>query len=92
VKITVTQEHINKGQQSNCKACPIALAVKEKYTDPEAYILVTGSISVYLPNEGLLIYTLPKKAAKFIESFDRGLSVKPFSFIARKVETYADKS
>jgi hypothetical protein len=79
--ITVTQEDINDGKGGNCTLCPIALAAKRTFPDicpvVGAYFLVLDSA----PGEedGELI-PLPGDAQQFVEDFDFGRPVEPFSF------------
>lgn len=74
MKISVKQEHIERGEREEPYACPVALAMRESlgkkvYVDRLEF-LINGSV----------VAKLPKSCARFIETFDRGLPVKPFSF------------
>ena len=76
-KITVTQEHIDKGI-SDCEKCPIALAMKDAGVNRP----FVGVMSIRDYNNNFFHY--PKKVQWFRHRFDRHLSVKPISFILRR--------
>jgi hypothetical protein len=76
MRIRVTQECINDGVQCDCRACPVALAIRRKYPKRD--------VSVYR-DEMLLRHpyrkiSLPQRACDFITAFDEGMPIKPFSF------------
>jgi len=79
-RITVTQKHINHGQRHAPPSCPIALAVKEQLGTDDAW--VDGSfIRAGRPSwDAFQEYWTPATAKPFIEDFDAGLVVEPFSF------------
>ncbi len=72
--IQVTEDHIRLGKRSNCRECPVALAVREEL--PAAKILGT----VLIVETPWLKIHLPKKVTEFIEAFDHFRPVEPFSF------------
>lgn len=78
VVITVTESHIKRGNIAESKSCPIALAFhSKKYTNVD----VDGDTVVFTNRSGREIdFALPNKAKKFIDRFDSGKKVKPFSF------------
>ena len=79
MKITVTKKHIKLGKIKNPKSCPIALACNAK---KRGWKVMDLYIQYF--NEGNYnMYDLPIRAQKFIERFDDGLEVKPFSFIVK---------
>lgn len=79
--INVTQEDIENGIRHSCFSCPIALAVKRETGcncsvesanfHLKARIFMMGSYEAYFPG---------KEAEDFINNFDGGKPVKPFSF------------
>jgi hypothetical protein len=75
MKIEVTQQNINDGRKHNCTSCPIALAIYQA-TGEEAAV---SCFRTYL-GEDCAGIALPSSAALFIERFDAGKSVSPFSF------------
>ena len=88
--ISVTQEDINQGVKSNCRACPIALATlrilevaqipfDKEFIDVVHRAIYTHGINGYLGNKGIK-FKLPIEATHFISCFDNGLPVVPFSF------------
>ncbi|ANA87336.1 hypothetical protein PBI_KAMPE_104 [Gordonia phage Kampe] len=83
MKVTVTQEHIDKGKRWEICNCPIALALKEKgFNNVE---VSTFEISASKHNDLMINhYRVPSVAKRFIKSFDDGHPVEPFTFEARK--------
>lgn len=79
-KIQITKVNIKKGKPLNVQSCPIALAIKRTLKATNLY--VADIIDFTIKNK---IYTagLPIKAIDFIEKFDTGHKVKPFSFILK---------
>ena len=82
VKIKVTQRDIDRGIVEDCRSCPIALATRRTRIMPLGDLFV-GSTT--LDFNGRWMYD--SKAARFIDRFDAGLSVRPFTFIATRKET-----
>ena len=78
--ITVTAKDIQKaakliaadGMRTQC--CPIALAARRVFRKP-----VRVSYEAIAVADHKYFY-LPSQAAKFIDNFDNGLDVEPFSF------------
>ena len=77
--INVTQENIDKGTSTCVWACPIALALRKIAKDEEG-------VSVYDTHCYIddVNYNLPPEATSFIQNFDEGINVNPFSFEAIK--------
>lgn len=73
LKINVTKDDIRNGIPSMTTACPIARAFKR-----------VKILNVRVHNTSYkvkdLTYRLPKKAQRFINDFDNGYFVEPFSF------------
>ena len=85
MKVTVTQEDIDKGIRCNARACPIANAIMKKKNI--VYVSVLGNTSVKREiNKRSLhyIYKLPTSAKSFIKAFDSCEPVEPFTFEMRK--------
>ena len=80
-EINVTQEDINNGAKKQCTMCPIALATKRVFPNSDWISVTPGFIRVCdeIFDEGVC-YSIPDKARDFMESFDGGLKVFPFSF------------
>lgn len=79
VKVEVKAKHIKAGLPENFRFCPIALAVKDKgFQRP----YVTVEVSAYDKEDNPVVASLPLKALNFIDKFDEGKKVKPFSFVA----------
>jgi hypothetical protein len=78
VKISVTQEHIDKGERWSFHSCPLALAV----TEASGNLAGVGTESIY-PNWdkiGLTKITMPAEVANFRSRFDESSPVEPFEF------------
>lgn len=81
--INVTQKDIDGGLVCVCSRCPVALATMRAFNSP--HVEVRGTIQV-LTKQGEVVFqssmiedTMPT-AHEFIERFDGGLDVSPFSF------------
>ena len=82
-KVSVTQEHINKGIPRFSWRCPIALSIAEHIaflTDVSGVFVNTYGATVILPKKVLWSKSMPYRAAKFIRDFHAGKPVSPFSF------------
>lgn len=82
VEIKVTQDDIDVAEQGSSMYCPIAYAAKRVFNTDEVDVASTLDVSTDELSESL-VYELPQKATRFIEDFDDGKTVKPFTFIAR---------
>lgn len=76
--INVTQEDIEMGSPSLCYNCPIAWAAKRAIAG--SFAAVDGIKMVIESEEKRTRYWLPEEARKFVDDFDSGRPVKPFSF------------
>lgn len=74
--ITVTADDIAQGEAGNCKACPIASAMRRELLRGVEVLAHTWCFSSGEPTSR----RLPTLAVEFIKSFDSGEPVKPFSF------------
>jgi hypothetical protein len=82
--VSVTKDNISNGLTCDSASCPIALALLEKYN--ECLPLVdTHEISVRLNNKVYVAKT-PKEAIEFIDNFDVGNPVEPFSITLEFVQ------
>ena len=81
LRIRVTKKNIKYGKPNTTDFCPIALAVKSKIKTSN--VSVDGeTIELTSSRFNGAIYDLPVRAQKFVDRFDTGDSVKPFSFTA----------
>lgn len=73
----ITAEDIQLGEQGNCRSCPIARRAEIVLGTPVA--VSNTELRVY---ETGAIYTLPAKAATFVDAFDifSAEAVKPIQF------------
>lgn len=74
MKITVTQEDIDNGERGDECRCPIALALNRIVPGGKVH-----SYSAELP-KGREEIPLPSAACYFVEKFDTGKPVQPFTF------------
>ena len=81
MKITVTKRDIRLGRKHNCEGCPIARSIRRATGDRTIQV---GCDNIFLANEKYVSIPLPLKVKKFIEAFDEGEAVKPFSFTMRR--------
>ena len=84
MKITVTQDHIDRGKRNDPSNCAICLALRDAGVVVE---YVTYSPDHYTagiyPNNSTLdgeAIPLPNVATKFMDYFDSGRAVRPFTF------------
>lgn len=80
IEVEVTKEHLRNGYRSNCKKCPIALAIKDGLAPEDAdkdVIVRHRYVKI-----GKFSYALPLKAQDFIVRYDAWEigKVKPFKF------------
>ena len=74
MKISVTQDHINRGTKQDCSSCPVALAVQETCNSPTLW---AGYQNIQLPNRCTIT---PPEVKDFMTRFDKNLPVSPFTF------------
>lgn len=80
LKVRVTRDDIRNGRKNDCARCPVARAVRRL---GYAKIAVCPSeILVNRPTQQT--FRNPQKARRFINAFDAGKPVKPFTFMARE--------
>ena len=75
--INVTAEHITDGARGNPWGCAIALALKTAFPDAE---LVSVGVTDFDIDDRVYDIPFPREASTWIEAFDRGGEVEPFSF------------
>jgi hypothetical protein len=89
--INVRQDHITRGVRYSVVSCPIALAAMEQLGLDD--ITIFGLSIRYGKIGGDRRWTrLPLDVYHFIEQFDAGKPVKPFSFIVTFVEVPQEKT
>lgn len=83
MKIHVKRKHIKAGKKGDPYYCPIALAIKELKPNYQ-HIHVGGCDISYIHKDTEYWLDLPEEASDFIDNFDEGDKVKPFTFKATK--------
>ena len=78
MRIEVTQEDIDNGEKRKCDTCAVAIAAHRAFKD--CIILVDGEQMDVIRNGKWKVIDLPDSATRFIEDFDAGRPVQPFSF------------
>lgn len=73
MQIAVLAEHIEQGVKANCYKCPIAQAISWAMGREAA----VTPYSIYV---GGVHYDLPEEAREFVQLFDEGCVVEPFTF------------
>jgi len=81
MKVTVTQQHIDKGVKGSCGFCPIALAIKEAFNTD--YVLVASDLDI---GESIRDFPTPEEVQQFYCDFDRGQPVQPFTFELKGID------
>ncbi len=77
----VTQELIERGERDCCEACPVALAVLERWKDVEGLEVEVHyyTTEFRLGGEGMLVRN-PAEVSIAIDEFDEGNTISPFEF------------
>jgi hypothetical protein len=88
LKIKVTKEHISRGVCGDSRNCPVALAVKELMPKHKAWEVRVGSTNVRLTLSIRRRYPIPLLAERFIRRFDRGVEVRPITFVIELPKSY----
>lgn len=83
MKIKVTQDDIARGLSYTEDQCPLARAIK-RVTHRRVSVHPWRFI-VYHNDTDWTIYHLPPRAEKFVNDFNWGMKVKPFSFEAEPI-------
>lgn len=88
MKIKVTWKHISEGTPCNINCCPLVLALKDvlsedvkvwgKKDSQGPYAWMKGPFDFDYSRDVAL--NLPEVCRDFMETFDAGLPVKPFTF------------
>jgi hypothetical protein len=78
--VKVTEKDIQAGVRSQTQLCPIALAIRRDLSCDVGVGTYTVSLAMS-PYQ----YLLPPKARAFIQRFDAGMSVEPFTFELREL-------
>jgi hypothetical protein len=78
-KINVTQDNIDSGTRASYRSCPVAQALHDA-TGQDWWVAAfsAGNSDRFVTNCKFL--ELPSCAVDFVESFDKGHSVEPFTF------------
>jgi hypothetical protein len=77
--INVTQDDIAKGKKNNCLRCPVALAVIRETGIHDVYVY-GSSVTFYRHSDQCCERYNTDEVSEFIENFDGGGTVAPFSF------------
>ncbi len=80
VKISVTQEDIDRGNPGMCPTCPVAIAANRILHPYKCAVMPIGNGSEMALALNGEVYDLPKKVFVFVDRFDWGKPVKPLSF------------
>lgn len=83
-KISVTARDIERGDPLNSLQCPIALACKRTFKRKAEVDGFTAEVKMKNKTK---VFELPEKAQNFVDDFDAGRTVKPFSFTLKEVKS-----
>ena len=82
LRVNITKTDIERGLRNSTTHCPVARALNRKL---KRYDVRVYCDQVVMGQSVLTrIIRLPRKTVRFIELFDEGKGVKPFSFIAKE--------
>lgn len=70
-KIRVTQDHINKGKPVEAGACPIALALRERFPDKDIRVFPKIMTLGRYQNKVMFSKKNSSSVRKFVEEFDK---------------------
>ena len=90
MNISITQDYIDKGLRRNCRKCPVALALADKFCNSGEVMVVTGTRArITKDNITLRIADLIDRVATWIAKFDYGNKMSPIHFdvVFQSVET-----
>jgi hypothetical protein len=78
--VDVTQADIEAGETGDCSNCPVALAVRRAAV--AAGLPDADWVEVCFPRIkiGHVAFSFPRGIGQFVDDFDAGESVRPFSF------------
>lgn len=83
IRIDVTQDDIDDGHPRESECCPVALALNRTMPLPWKWNVGVRPARAWLREPGVpvaSVLVLPPRVDRFISRFDRGETVKPFSF------------
>lgn len=88
--IHVTQKHVDAGKANDCWRCPVALALSDVLMEPWKPIVsgwgVTFVDTVLVVSRE--VKEFPLELHCFIDNFDDGIPVEPFSFEIHGMDHY----
>lgn len=77
--IEVTRDRIDKGVMDHCRKCPVALAIMDATgIDDVSVNGETATFRKFSPDR--TVSRLPREVQEWIEAFDGGSDMLPFSF------------
>lgn len=81
MKVSVTQDHIDRGIGSDCGKCPVALALEGCGMERVKIMDEADEVSFFYPKLNKTVRLLvPGKVYDFVVEFDCGQPVFPFEF------------
>ena len=86
IKIQVTEQDINRGRKHSTANCPIAKAIRRQVKEKQTASSGANVISVtpeHIRFGDYVDKTVSRSAKRFMNKFDRGGEVRPFSFIVK---------
>jgi hypothetical protein len=82
--VRVTADHITAGGRDTIRYCPVTLALRDAFNASEAQAGATVYAVILNRPPGLLRGTLPPAVTAFINDYDDGRPVEPFTFAIGK--------
>ncbi len=78
MKIRVTRDDIRKGKRKNTCECAVARALRRQ--TPFKHIRVQSGFHLGIGDDRHIVISIPTEVRDFIDAFDAGDRVKPFTF------------
>jgi hypothetical protein len=79
ITVQVTIQHILEGRARSKCECPIALAIEQQLVHGACVMVMPYEVAIMFIDK-VIVVDLPGNAIEFIEKFDKGILVNPFSF------------
>lgn len=76
--LTVTQDHIDRGERSDCASCPVALAFWEAFPGATHVVVMPWGVALYQDQRVLAYGFFPRTVTDWIVDYDAHVTVQPF--------------
>ncbi len=83
--VDICDRHIESGNMAECSSCPISLAIMEALPAARRVYTNTKQVEFMLPDYDYRNFALSTSGKNFINRFDTGLSVEPFTLLLKEI-------